>query len=302
MNRSLFKMPEAPSVSGYSFYLNVVVVSSNVGKDDEEGGGEMNMNDMAPPLTDENANAVGEDPSSSSSTSNGGSTDVVDKQKNDKSKLLLDGRAFVDSIGAGLAKRAAAFVTEEKTKRDPMKFVQGSANVMNTIGGQIGKNMKKVGTAVSRGAKTFVANKTIVMRAEKAVTECITLVTEEIGVEMSISKRFQQGPVFVLEVDMKGCDLLMLLEKVLGEEKALNYRNAREGIIELGLERSLREFDQEILPQVRSGLMNKMALVVPEKMRMKKSNADLEIECIPLNDDEEAKWLYSFLEFTQQMK
>jgi hypothetical protein len=147
-----------------------------------------------------------------------------------------------------------------------------------------------------------VASKTAVSRAEKAVVECVPLVTEEIGVEMSISKRFQQGPVFVLEVDMKGCDLLELLEKVLGEEAAEHYRNVRKGLEFLGMTNSIVAFDQEILPEVRKGMMAKMSEIVPEKMKLKKSNADLEIQCVALEDAEEAKWLYNFLEFMEQMK
>lgn len=299
-------MPEAPAVNGYSFYLNVVVVSSNPAgnKENGEGGEKTNGEGMPPPSSPDpkgGGDGVGSEPATPVDPEK---AQVVDKKQFDKSKLLLDGRAFVDSIGASITKRAAAFVAEEKQKKtpDPMKFVQDSANVMNTIGGHIGKNMNKVGSTLSRRAKTFVNSKTIVIRAEKAVTESIPLVTEEIGVEMSISKRFQQGPVFVLEVDMKGCDLLTLLEKTLGEEQAQHYRNAREGIMALGLQQSLQEFDKEILPILRTGLMVKMATIVPEKMKMKKGNADLEIECIALNDHEEAKWLYNFLEFMQQMK
>jgi hypothetical protein len=37
-------------------------------------------------------------------------------------------------------------------------------------------------------------------------------------------------------------------------------------------------------------------------MKLKKSNADLEIQCVALEDAEEAKWLYNFLEFMEQMK
>uniref|UniRef100_A0A6U1PSQ9 Uncharacterized protein n=1 Tax=Cyclophora tenuis TaxID=216820 RepID=A0A6U1PSQ9_CYCTE len=302
-------MPEPPAVSGYSFYLNVVVVSSNPVKENGSVEGEDETNgDAVPeqPQEGEGEDGVQETPGEGDGEPplDPEKAQIMDKKQFDKHKLLLDGRAFVDSIGASITKRATAFIAEEKTKKtpDPMKFVQDSANVMNAIGGQIGKNVNKVGSSLSRRAKTFVASKTVVSRAERAVSESIPLVTEEIGVEMSISKRFQQGPVFVLEVDMKGCDLLTLLEKTMGEDKAEHYRKAREGIIALGLAEALQTFDKEILPILRTGLMVKMADIVPEKMKMKKSNADLEIECIALNDHEEAKWLYNFLEFMQQMK
>jgi hypothetical protein len=116
-----------------------------------------------------------------------------------------------------------AFIADEKHHRntpDPKKLVQDGQRLMSSIGNSISKSS----SSISKRATAFVASKTAVSRAEKAVVECVPLVTEEIGVEMSISKRFQQGPVFVLEVDMKGCDLLELLEKVLGEEAAEHYQ------------------------------------------------------------------------------
>jgi hypothetical protein len=61
-------------------------------------------------------------------------------------------------------------------------------------------------------------------------------------------------------------------------------------------------FDAEILPKVRTGMMTKMSEIVPEKMKLKKGNGDLEIQCVALEDAEEAKWLYNFLEFMEQMK
>ena len=75
----------------------------------------------------------------------------------------------------------------------------------------------------------------MVSRAEKAVNECIPLVTEAMGVEVSITKRFQQGPVFVLEVDMKGTHWIDLLKKLMGDEAAKHYACIKEGLEALNL-------------------------------------------------------------------
>ena len=167
----------------------------------------------------------------------------------------------------------------------------------------IGSSISRSGSNISKRASRFVASKTMVSRAEKAVGECIPLVTEEIGVEMSISKRFQQGPIFVLQVDMIGCDLEELLEKVLGDEAAQHYRQVQAGLAALALSDSLsRAFVQEMLPKVRKGMMERMSEIVPEKMKLKKQYADLEIQCVALEDAEEAKWLYNFLAFMNEMK
>ncbi|KAI2492410.1 hypothetical protein MHU86_22149 [Fragilaria crotonensis] len=276
-------MSTPPTVGGYSFYLNVVVVNS--GPRDDISEDTPNRDDpkvAATPIAEKDLAVV---PASTTPS---------------KNKLLLDGKSFVDSISHSFTNRAVAFVAEEKQRAtpDPKKLVQDGQRLMSSIGSSISKSS----SSISKRATAFVASKTAVSRAEKAVVECVPLVTEEIGVEMSISKRFQQGPVFVLEVDMKGCDLLELLEKVLGDESAQHYRNVREGLEFLGMTDSIAAFDKEILPLVRKGMMEKMTEIVPEKMKLKKSNADLEIQCVALEDAEEAKWLYNFLEFMEQMK
>mmetsp|Transcript_14440 Transcript_14440/g.23883 ORF Transcript_14440/g.23883 Transcript_14440/m.23883 type:complete len:292 (-) Transcript_14440:85-960(-) len=291
-------MSSPPIVGGYSFYLNVVVIDSGPGgapRDDPEP--ESKEIPVERTIDFEN-------------TDDSASIPVIEEvDKKDQaivsapdttSKLLLDGRSFVDSISSSITKRAAAFVAEEKQKKtpDPKKLAQDGQRFMKVIGSSISKTSSNI----SNRATAFVASKTMVSRAEKAVVECIPMVTEEIGVEMSISKRFQQGPVFVLEVDMKGCDLLELLKKVLGEDAAKHYQEVRQGLDFLGMADSMKAFDQEILPKVRKGMMAKMSEIVPEKMKLKKGNADLEIQCVALEDAEEAKWLYNFLEFMEQMK
>ena len=275
-------MSVPPTVGGYSFYLNVVVVNSGPRDDFSEDSPIRDDAKMVTPVAQAEQSVV---PVATTPS---------------KNKLLLDGKSFVDSISHSFANRAAAFVAEEKQRAtpDPKKLVQDGHRLRSSIGSSISKSS----SSISKRATAFVASKTAVSRAEKAVAECVPLVTEEIGVEMSISKRFQQGPVFVLEVDMKGCDLLDLLEKVLGDQSAHHYRNVRQGLEFLGMTASMAAFDLEILPLVRKGMMEKMSEIVPEKMKLKKSNADLEIQCVALEDAEEAKWLYNFLEFMEQMK
>jgi hypothetical protein len=289
-------MSTPPIVGGYSFYLNVVVID----------GGAAGQPRDEPELNVERTIDFETTAPDSPSASDPVVEEVEQKDQavvsapDTRNKLMLDGRSFVDSISSSITKRAAAFVAEEKQKKtpDPKRLVQDGQRFMNVMKSSISKTSSNI----SNRATAFVASKTMVSRAEKAVVECIPMVTEEIGVEMNISKRFQQGPVFVLEVDMKGCDLLELLEKVLGEESAQHYRNVRQGLDFLSMTDSMTAFDKEILPEVRKGLMAKMSEIVPEKMKLKKGNADLEIQCVALEDAEEAKWLYNFLEFMEQMK
>lgn len=274
----------SPTVGGYSFYLNVVVIGSNAQDENSE-------QPMSSPIVSNGheTSTATDGTDRDSNEESGGDIVPISEPKtplDPKMKLLMEGR----SIYAAFTKRNAKPKTENKANNGP--------GLMSTIG----KSFKKHSSQIREGASRMVANKTMVSRAQKAVVECIPLVTEEIGVEMSISKRFQQGPVFVLEVDMKGCDLLELLGKVLGDEASEHYRNVKEGLEALDLPEASDAFIRELLPKVRKGMMDKMSEVVPEKMKMKKQYADLEIQVVALEDAEEAKWLYNFLAFMEEMK
>lgn len=307
-----------PTVQGYSFYLNVVVIDSQGRSEDSletansseqveehETAADAKEDDETPrPAAEEQEEDDDQPPDASADTfeeTNGdGNAAVIPvgpvkdaKPTDPKIKLLMEGRSLVDSVF-----KRTPLKRDKSNEGNGKKFVQDGHKFMSSIGSSITRS----GSNISKRASRFVASKTMVGRAEKAVVECIPLVTEEIGVEMSISKRFQQGPVFVLEVDMKGCDMLDLLEKVSGEEAAQQYRNVKEGLEALGLPDTQGSFVKELLPKLRKAMMERMSEIVPDKMKLKKQYADLEIQCVALEDAEEAKWLYNFLAFMQDMK
>lgn len=281
-----------PTVGGYSFYLNVVVIGSNGQNESLDEGtndrnsspGEVESSSVATEPTEAVTIEVESADIANQGTENG--LVVASQAKSPKIdptlKLMMDTRSLCSAF----------------TKRNFLPKSDSGPGMFSSIGKSISKRSKQI----SEGASRMVANKTMVSRAERAVVECIPFVTDEIGVEMSISKRFQQGPVFVLEVDMKGCDLLELLEKVLGTEAAEHYRKVTEGLEALELPHAKEAFIKEILPKVRKGMMCKTSEIVPEKMKLKKNYADLEIQCVALEDAEEAKWLYNFLAFMEEMK
>ena len=192
-------------------------------------------------------------------------------------------KKFMNEIGTGIKKSGTSI----------------SRNIQKS-GTSISQNIQKSTTGITLNARQFVNQQTMVSRAEKSVTEIIPTLSHEIGVEMSIRKRFQQGPVFVLEVDLKGCDLSIILEKTLGNDKAQNYKQAIAALLELNMIKTLKELEQEILPKIRQGLMSKLSAVVPQKINS--IHQDLCIECITLENHEEAKWLYNFLEYMESMK
>jgi len=307
------------AVAGYSFYLNVIVISSNTpGGDGIEipmKDGEKTPTSLQPAVSPESkasisrkddagTDVVGEAESASSqcevekcdeppATPGKNESLVLARAENELKKKFV-GKAL-SSMQSSWVKRASSFNYSGNTTEDNKRII---GSIRKSIGTSVG-TMK---SNVTKGVNAFVSSKTMVSRAEKAVNDVIPLVNEEIGVEMSISKRFQQGPVFVLEVDMKGCDLLPLLKQSLGEESSLNYSSVVSSLEMLGLVSTKNELEKEILPKVRIGLMQRMAELIPEKIRSFSKTSDLEIQCIALEDSEEAKWLYNFLEFMEQMK
>lgn len=305
---------QATNVQGYSFYLNVVVINTSGGDAAANSSDEKEVVKEPTKLEPEAAVPNGDDApaeetqpvaaeegtaTTTPETNNDGDGNAViavspatDAKVDPKIKLLMGGQSLVDSV----------FNKNRRNKRassnEGSKIVKDGQRFMSKVGSSISRS----GSNISKRASRYMANKTMVGRAEKAVGECIPLVTEEIGVEMSISKRFQQGPVFVLEVDIKGCDLFDLVEKMLGEESAQQYRNVKEGLEALDLPDTQEAFLKEMLPKLRKAMMDKMSEIVPEKMKLKKQYADLEIQCVALEDAEEAKWLYNFLAFMEEMK
>jgi len=256
-----------------------------------------------PPASAESEPEPEPEPAACDNHSTPGKNEVVVSQaraENDLKKKFV-GKAL-SSMQSSWAKRSSSFNYSGNTHEDSKRIIGSIGKSIGSSVQTMSSNVTHMGSNVSKGVSGFVSSKTMVSRAEKAVNEVIPLINEEIGVEMSISKRFQQGPVFVLEVDMKGCNLLDLLEQSLGEEPSLQYRNIVDGLEVLGLTSTKAELEKEILPKVRKGLMQRMSELVPQKIRTFDKTSDLEIQCIALEDSEEAKWLYNFLEFMEQMK
>uniref|UniRef100_A0A7S1FNY3 Uncharacterized protein n=1 Tax=Corethron hystrix TaxID=216773 RepID=A0A7S1FNY3_9STRA len=317
---------EGSSVAGYSFYLNVIVISSNPngadGSPKAEGAepngiftprkGDKTDTDPSKPITcaesetvksdDTSATPLGDnEKSGESQPEKGGNLSASSHAKN----ALVGINTNPDDHVKKLVGKALA-VYSPWSKGPGFQYHKSSNDDKKRVLGHIGKSMRSsvgnMSSNISKGVNAFVSNKTMISRAEKAVNEVIPVVNDEIGVEMSIRKRFQQGPVIVLEVDMKGCDLVALLDRTLGKEASDHYSNIIKGLEFLELESTKAKLEAEILPKFRTGLMRRMAEIIPKKIKTFEKSSDLEIQCIALEDFEEAKWLYNFLEFMEQMK
>lgn len=162
-----------------------------------------------------------------------------------------------------------------------------------------GLSMTKKG--LSERASAYVSSKTMVSRSASALTKSIPDITKSIGLDgLTIGKRFQEGTVTVLQVNMKPNEMPNYIREIRGEEAADHYLVAMDSLKALEAKDSIANLEKEMLPVVRKSLMEKLADMVVKTMKEKESG--IEIECIALEEQDEARWLFTFLEFRTQMK
>mmetsp|Transcript_9677 Transcript_9677/g.13682 ORF Transcript_9677/g.13682 Transcript_9677/m.13682 type:complete len:276 (+) Transcript_9677:189-1016(+) len=262
------------SSSAYSFYLNIVVLdhlvpepntpSRTVSEDvvDENMGEE--VEESAPEV---NLAPAAEDLSLSPSRGNG--TDKTKKFEKVLNKSLHGLKEGMDGI--------------DKSFRSNMRgLTQRSQNV-------------------STKAAAFVASKTMVTRALTSLKKTMPeMEAHATNLELTIGKRFNQGKVIVLHVGLKAAAMGKYIEEVDGEDSAEHYRSAMSTLKLMGATESMGSLEREMLPKVRKGLMDKLADLLVTTMKDKEKG--LEIECIALEESEEARWLFTFMEFQAQMK
>ena len=206
-------------------------------------------------------------------------------------------------------------VAAKEVEQPPRKFTSSLTNgkmfhfdaVSNVLDKSIHNSMKivsKSSRAVSERAAGFIERKTMVSRASAAISKSLSDVEAELNGDQSlleISKRFQQGPVTVLKVVMKAAALPQFIELVEGEHVAEHFNAARTTLKMLEAHETVASLEREILPRIRKGLMEKVSSLLLSTI---KDNEDgsLEVECIALEEPEEATWLFTFMEFHSQMK
>jgi len=162
--------------------------------------------------------------------------------------------------------------------------------------------VKSASSAVGNVAAAFVAKNTMLSRAMSALTKAIPELISATDLDLSIGKRFQQGPVIVLQVNLKSTALPRYIEEIKGHSAAEDYRIAVKTLKLLGATKTLGCLEREILPDVRRGLMEKYSDELVRIIKEKDSSQYLDVECIPLEEAEEARWLFTFMEFQTQMK
>jgi len=161
--------------------------------------------------------------------------------------------------------------------------------------------VKSASSAVGNVAAAFVAKNTMLSRASHTLEKVLPILTASTDLDLSIGKRFQQGPVIVLQVDLKPTALPQYIEVTKGKESSDDYQTAVKTLKRLGASKTLASLEQEVLPAVRRGLMDKFSDDLVRLLKEKESQY-MEVECIPLEESEEARWLFTYMEFQSQMK
>ena len=150
-------------------------------------------------------------------------------------------------------------------------------------------------------AAAFMAEKTMLSRATAALTEIVPKLVTEFKTSIKVQQRFSSGPVFVLEVSVLPSSIVSLVETAQGEEAAEKYKNVMEGLEFLNCTESIKEVEREIVPKLIDQVKHDLIKMVPEMMNEESKGGKFEMNCIALEDQEEARWLYTFLEFNAQM-
>jgi len=188
---------------------------------------------------------------------------------------------------------------EEENDGFPSKKV--TASLLKSFS-KSSRTLQKASNAVGNVAAAFVAKNTMLSRASLALGKAIPELTNTTELDLTIGKRFQQGPVIVLQVTLKPTALPQYIEDIKGKEAAEDYRTAVKTLKALNATKTLGSLEQEVLPEVRRGLMDKLSDALVRTMKEKGDSQFLEVECIPLEEGEEARWLFTYMEFQSQMK
>ena len=196
-------------------------------------------------------------------------------------KNLLKSRGGIPHPLGGKAKRAWHGIVDQSSLR-MHGISQRSSQVANKAG-------------------AYAQRKTMVHRAHHALRKVLPELSALYD-DLQLGTRFSQGQVTVLHVVLKpsSAALSRYLCDVKDAAAAQQYATAMTTLRELGATETAQCLEREMLQQVRIGLMDKLSTLLLQKMNEREGG--LELDCIALEETEEARWLFTFMEFQAQMK
>ena len=121
------------------------------------------------------------------------------------------------------------------------------------------------------------------------LTEQLPNAIREMGINATLTQKFQHGSYFVLEMHVISADKHQLLTSAKGPEFAEKFATLLDCLNYLGVEHALETIDAKILDKVNEALKAKLSTVLPQKL----AEQGMVIECTVVGKDEQADFFYS---------
>jgi hypothetical protein len=314
--------------------------SSPSSKNNATGGEEFTDNFLSDELhLDEVTNDMGHDDNDNNAgnNANGGATEqgvetaaaIEPKQDAEEArtaakKVLLRASSAGSSSSSASVGAAAGIFKKTLHGLESSNLVGGKAFSMGKALHGVDKSLRnsmhgfsKASSQVANKANAFAARKTMVNRAHVTLTKCLPEIASLYSTDdfLTIGRRFSQGKVTVLHVVLKPSAMSRYLSDIVKHDNsnettdatgtttttaADQYSSAMSTLQALNATETMKCLEREMLHQVRKGLMSKLSALLLQKMNDMESG--LELECIALEEAEEARWLFTFMEFQAQMK
>ena len=121
-------------------------------------------------------------------------------------------------------------------------------------------------TAASLSSYAVNANDKVIETTVPKLSENIPKALKEMGLEISLKKVFQQGPLFVMHASINDVDVLKLIGKTKGEEGAEHMENIMNALVFLGVEEKVDGIKNNIANKTKENIMGKLSEMIPKKM------------------------------------
>lgn len=134
---------------------------------------------------------------------------------------------------------------------------------------------EKAGSGLFGRAAAFAANK--VITDEKIVTnlantlmETIQHSIEDMGIHIDVQKRFQQGPLVVIQFQVLDIQLMKVIRSAKGGDFADHFQALLDASQHLGLgETIMSKIYEKVYDSLNDGMISKFAQMLPDKMKEK---------------------------------
>ena len=103
---------------------------------------------------------------------------------------------------------------------------------------------------------------------------------------------FRKGALCVVKFTVDSADPVSLITKAKGEDAGDAMKDIIAAMDVLGVEGGAKNIEDKMLPKVKAGLMEKLAVTIPEKMAEK----GLQVKAVAKEPAEQADWFYTTLE------